>query len=228
MVYRNATMGRSPRQQMVSLQVAERIAMERDHLAQEADSARRELDRLRLMLGREQASNTELRESSAVYEAELEQARMELGQLRAKPSRVVQEGGGADQVQRLAADLANLRRRREEDISLGVRAERVRLLGHLMGLRDSLERAVAASGGDDSAWQQGMAGILDQVDQALATEGAEPFGALGDVFDPNLHSAIGVVEVAEQPGGQVHQVVRQGARLKDGSLVRAADVVVTR
>ncbi len=128
-------------------------------------------------------------------------------------------------IQELAADLANVRRQRDQQIAAGVRHEKARLLGEVASLGDGLRRALAAGPKDGSAWQVGLEALARQAEDILVREGATLIGVVGEAFDPSEHEAIAVVPV-QQPSGLVIEVVERGLRL-DEQLVRPARVVVS-
>lgn len=68
-------------------------------------------------------------------------------------------------------------------------------------------------------WVTGILFIQTQLDAALKDMGVEPFGAVGDAFDANLHDAVG------GEGEKVSEVVSRGWKLGD-RIVRPAKVIV--
>jgi molecular chaperone GrpE len=121
------------------------------------------------------------------------------------------------------ADLANVRRRRDQEIERARAAERGEGLARLADVADDLARAVALHPEVDSPWARGTAALLGRVRHQLRQAGGVPFGQRGDRFDPRIHEAVGV---ASGPPGAVVAVAREGLRLTDGTLVRPARVVV--
>jgi molecular chaperone GrpE (heat shock protein) len=175
---------------------------------------------------------------------EAEQARRELASVRAERDalagaladreaaeaaerrRPAPEPEGADaHVAALRVDLANVRRRRDEEIEQARASERGLGLARLSDVADDLARAVDAHPDLDSPWARGTAALLGRVRHQLRQAGAETFGAPGDRFDPTVHEAVGT---DRGPAGTVVAVHRAGLRLADGSLVRPAAVVVAR
>lgn len=70
-------------------------------------------------------------------------------------------------------------------------------------------------------WLQGILFIRTQLETALRDLGLEPFGAIGDTFDPNLHEAV------KGEGEKIAEVVRRGWKMND-KIVRSASVVVSK
>lgn len=129
---------------------------------------------------------------------------------------------------RISADLDNARKRfakeRDELRKFGVES----LLKDLLPIIDNLERAVehAESKGTDGL-TDGVKMVLRQFNTTLKGKGAEPFDALGEPFDPQVHEAMTEMPTADYEPGHVASVFQRGWRL-NGRLVRPAMVVVAR
>jgi len=160
--------------------------------------------------------------------AERDAAAAALGRAEAQLDELKQEVPDQSRVQRLAADLANVRRREKETIEAGIRNEKSRLLAAMAGVRDSLQRAVAMSPDPASPWHTGLVGTLSQVDAIFKREGARLVGEVGERFDPSVHEAIALAPHPEGVSGVIVEVHRPGVVLEEGGLVRAAQVVVSR
>ena len=159
-------------------------------------------------------------EQVAILRSDLEEVRQEALQTR-------------EQVQRAQADLANFRRRTEEEqIAMRQDANR-RLIINLLPVIDELELAInhiEASTEDSSpadSWVEGVKLIHRKAYGLLEAEGLSRIEAVGVQFDPLQHEAVGVVESDEQPSGYVVEAVRNGYRLRD-RVIQAAQVVVAR
>ncbi len=137
----------------------------------------------------------------------------------------------ADAVQRGQADLANLRRRHDEE-RLAIREQaNSRLLVHLLPIVDELDLAVAhleQGGGDNGAndsWTEGVRLIQRKLTSFLEGEGVARIAALGEPFNPELHEAVGMANDSGADSGCIIEVLRQGYRLHN-RVVQAAQVVV--
>ena len=130
-----------------------------------------------------------------------------------------------DQLQRVAADFANFRRRSDEERAM-VRLDSNRmLLLQVLEVLDDFQRALGAIPEEhrDSGWVAGVAMIEKKFQTLLERAGVTPVDTLGQPFDPALHEA-----VATQPGSSdqvVAEVYRTGYRLGD-RLLRPAMVKV--
>ena len=142
----------------------------------------------------------------------------------------------ADAVQRGQADLANARRRHDEERLTIQRQANSRLLVQLLPIVDELDLAMnhlesnGAGSGDDSAsesWAQGVRLIQRKLAGFLEAQGVARVEALGEPFNPELHEAVGMAQVGDADSGSVVEVVRQGYRLHD-RVVQVAQVVVNR
>jgi molecular chaperone GrpE len=127
---------------------------------------------------------------------------------------------------RLLADFDNLRLRvsRENESSRG-EARRAALLP-ILGVLDTLERALAV-GSTDPDFYEGIAATQRLFLNALREAGAVPVETVGQPFDPKLHEAIATVPSDDVEPGTVAREVRRGWRLEDG-LLRPAQVVVAK
>ena len=140
----------------------------------------------------------------------------------------------ADVVQRGLADLANLRRRHDEE-RLNIREQsNSRLLVHLLPIVDELDLAVNhlnnavaenADGGVADSWSEGVRLIQRKLAAFLESEGVTRIESLGEPFNPELHEAVGIAQVSAADSGYVVEVLRQGYRLHN-RVVQAAQVVV--
>jgi len=128
-------------------------------------------------------------------------------------------------LQRLAADFDNYRKRVLRDQAQLVARAHEGLVRELLPVLDDLERALgAAEVHDEATVVEGVRLVQRALAEQLAREGLEEIVAEG-AFDPHLHEAL-----LSQPGegaepGTVLQVVQKGYRLGD-RVLRPARVVV--
>jgi molecular chaperone GrpE len=140
----------------------------------------------------------------------------------------------ADAVQRGQADLANLRRRHDEErVSIREQANS-RLLVQLLPIVDELDLAVnhLGNGGDEppqevvnQSWTDGVRLIQRKLAAFLESQGVTRIDSLGEPFNPELHEAVGIAQVRTAESGCIVEVLRQGYRLHN-RVVQAAQVVV--
>jgi molecular chaperone GrpE len=126
---------------------------------------------------------------------------------------------------RLAADIANLRRRTAEDLARSHAEGREAALGPLLETADDLRRAADLLPAHlaEEPWVEGIEALARRLDARLAAADLTPVGAEGEPFDPRLHEA--VERLAHGAEGTIIAVRRIGYRSGD-RLVRPALVAV--
>ena len=128
-------------------------------------------------------------------------------------------------LQRLAADFDNYRKRvlREQD-AFAARAS-ARLVERLLPVVDDLERALdAAEHHDEAKVIEGVRLTRDSLLQTLKAEGLEEIPAEG-AFDPHVHEALLSQPAEDVEPGSIVLVVQRGYRLGD-AVIRPARVIV--
>jgi molecular chaperone GrpE len=130
-----------------------------------------------------------------------------------------------DRLARLQAEFDNFRKRNAKE-QLDFRdyalAEALR---SLLPILDSLDRALKTSATSVQEYLSGIELIDKQFHDALAKLGVEPVAAEGEVFDPNLHQAVQMVDTDEVKDNHVIDELQRGYRIKD-RLLRPAMVRV--
>ena len=128
-------------------------------------------------------------------------------------------------LQRLAADFDNYRKRALRDQQAFAARAAERLVTKLLPVLDDLERAI------DAAEQHEEAKVIEGVEMtrsalagALASEGLEEIPAEG-VFDPHVHEALLTEPAGGVDPGFIVQVIQRGYRLGD-VVLRPARVIV--
>lgn len=126
---------------------------------------------------------------------------------------------------RAVADLENARRRftREKEELRKFAIEGI--IKEILPVVDNLERAVSHAPDAEDPLTQGVRMVLRQFTTVVGNQGAKPFDAVGEPFDPTLHEAMTQMPTNEVPPGHVAQVFQRGWMLHD-RLVRPAMVVV--
>lgn len=131
-----------------------------------------------------------------------------------------------DRYQRAVADLANYRRRKDQEaLRVGAQARRT-VLHNFLPVVDDLERALEAAAADDvnTEWLEGFRLIERKLWTVLEGEGVRPMRAIGEPFDPNLHDAV-EMEVGAVNADTVVGEHRQGFFIGD-EVLRPAMVKV--
>ena len=131
-----------------------------------------------------------------------------------------------DRAARLQAEFDNARRRSLREQQEFKEYALADALKSLLPILDSLDRAVQTSAKAEDL-KAGVQLIDKQFHDALAKLGVEPVPARGEVFDPNLHQAVQMVETDEAEDNHVIDELQRGYKLKD-RLLRPAMVRVAR
>ena len=142
--------------------------------------------------------------------------------------------------QRALADYDNLKKDLAKERDIMRRGAKEDVAESIIPILDHFDQALRfkPKGLDANAenWLTGMMHVRNQLESVLLDLGVEPFGQVGDVFDPNLHEAVGSVESSpslqrrESEGGllepeSIAEVSLRGWKLGD-RIVRPATVVI--
>jgi molecular chaperone GrpE len=175
------------------------------------------------------AEHAESAECVPDHEAQLEH---DLEELAAK-------AGKADEylelAQRTRADFENYRKRAAREPAAAQQRGVVKLAQELLPAVDDLDRAVLAAQAAPASEEaedgtgtlvSGIKLVHAGVIAALARVGIEPYSPEGERFDPQHHEAVAQQPVEGAEPGTVVEVYQRGYRLRDGSVLRPARVVV--
>ena len=133
-----------------------------------------------------------------------------------------------DKALRAQADLANLRRRFDEERLSLTRNAANGFVARILPIVDDLRRAVESVPPDAAGWGDGVGLVLQNLEAAIRSAGVTSFEpAPGDAFDPRDQEAIAHQASSEQPEGAVLLCARVGYRTED-RVLRPAQVVVAR
>lgn len=114
-----------------------------------------------------------------------------------------------DKLKRSLADFQNLERKTRSDIENGVSEKMDRFLLSFLTIYDDLVRAREVLKKEDPD-AQGLDFILKNIDSLLAEYGVAPISALGEIFDPNLHEAIAVIQDETLDDNTITKEIRKG------------------
>lgn len=156
--------------------------------------------------------------------------------LRAEVARLKDEADrNWQQFLRTAADLENYRKQAARQRDEAVAATRLGMLNVILGVLDTLERALEHAeggsahagprGGAASAITEGIRLAHRQVLDKLRSMGVKPMETVGTDFDPRLHDAVEVVPATTAPPGTIVGEVERGYTLGD-EVLRPAKVRV--
>ena len=127
---------------------------------------------------------------------------------------------------RRQADFENYKRRQEREQDELRRNAAASAVAGLLPALDNLDRAIRAVSQEISEdHMKGLLLVQGQILEALGKLGLEEIDALGRTFDPSLHEAVAMAQVADVPPMTVTAVLDKGY-LMGGKLLRAARVQV--
>lgn len=130
-----------------------------------------------------------------------------------------------DRLARLQAEFDNFRKRSVRDQQDFRDYALAEALKSLLPILDSLDRALKTTGVSVEDFRSGIELIDKQFHDALSKLGVEPVPAEGEIFDPNLHQAVQMVDTDEVEDHRVIDELQRGYRIKD-RLLRPAMVRV--
>ncbi len=131
-----------------------------------------------------------------------------------------------DLLLRKQAELDNFRKRSAKERGEAGAVAAAELLRVILPVLDNLHRALRTSEGSDNPLRQGIVMIEQQLLEVLKKEGLKPLETNGATFDPHLHEAVEVVDVAGREQGVILEEMRRGY-VFNGKLLRPALVRVS-
>ena len=135
-----------------------------------------------------------------------------------------------DQMMRLRAEIDNNRKRAERDIESAHKYALKNFVEDLLPVIDSMEMGQTAAAADNATLEsicEGTALTLNMLVQVLEKNGLEHIDPTGQVFDPEKHQAISMVDAEDAESNTVVEVMQKGFLLNE-RLVRPAMVVVAK
>ena len=133
-------------------------------------------------------------------------------------------------LQRTRADFENFRKRVDIDRQQAMARGEAKSALKMLPVIDTIERAIVHIPEDiaEHPWVKGVAGLVKQLDKALADMGISRIEATpGTPFDPEVHQAIQKDEEAKGDQEVIAEELQAGYML-DGAPIRHAMVKVTR
>lgn len=149
-------------------------------------------------------------EEVAALEQELESAKAEVTKTQ-------------ELAKRIQADSINASNRARRDIEEGAKSTKKRILSDLLPAIDSLELAIKNCEGDDS----GLKLTLNLLMKTLEQYGVETINPEQEIFDPEMHEAMTVIEQEGTATNTIIEVLQKGYMIQD-RLIRPARVIVTK
>ena len=124
---------------------------------------------------------------------------------------------------RLMADFQNYKKRVEKEKKDLYSYANEKIMTELLAVLDNFERALDHDTGD--GFREGIEMIFKQLTDVLEKEGLAEIPALGEEFDPNVHSAVMTEETEDYESGKVSGVMQKGYTL-NGKVIRPTMVKV--
>ncbi|VAW88164.1 Heat shock protein GrpE [hydrothermal vent metagenome] len=136
----------------------------------------------------------------------------------------------AEQLLRAHAEMENLRRRSERDLSNAHKYALEKVANELLPVKDSLEMAAVLNAGekvDVNKLVEGVELTLKMLTSAMTKNGITEIDPVNEKFNPELHQAMTTQESNEVEANTVVTVFQKGYLL-NGRLIRPAMVVVSK
>ena len=134
-----------------------------------------------------------------------------------------------DQILRAKAEVQNVRRVAEQEV------RKARLYGveslakNFLSVGDNLERAIESLNDDSKPedLEEGLKLILKSYEDALETGGIISIDPKGELFNPEQHEALSVIENEDLEPNSIIEVIQRGFMIQD-RVLRPAKVIVTK
>lgn len=135
-----------------------------------------------------------------------------------------------DEVLRAQAEVANMRRRCEQEVDKARKFALDRFVKDLLPALDPMEKAIQFADKENEATKvmvQGIEATYSLLLKSLKDNGVECHDPMGEPFNPEFHQAIQSLENNEVPANHVMAVIQKGYTL-NGRVVRPAMVIVSK
>ncbi|HEX2228893.1 MAG TPA: nucleotide exchange factor GrpE, partial [Candidatus Binatia bacterium] len=119
---------------------------------------------------------------------------------------------------RALADYDNYRRRVERERSSAAREGKREIILPLLDVLDDFDRALEHMAGAPAPFVEGFQAVRRKVLGLLASHGVTPLSSVGEMFNPELHDAVGTVDSEEVEPNTVAEELQRGYRWGDGVL----------
>lgn len=130
-----------------------------------------------------------------------------------------------EKVVRLSAEVQNMRRRYEDELSKRAMYEGSDLIKSLLPIIDNFERAIAMDNSENDKYLEGYKMIYTNMLTVLKNIGVTEIECLHKPFDPKFMDAVLTESIIEEEQGVVLDVLQKGYMYKD-KLLRPAMVKV--
>ncbi|NIP61321.1 MAG: nucleotide exchange factor GrpE [Nitrosopumilaceae archaeon] len=114
-----------------------------------------------------------------------------------------------DKLRRVLADYQNLQRKTQSDIQNGINKKIDEFFCDFLQIYDDFVRARNAYS-ESNIDTKGVDSIIKNMDSLMKKYNIVPIDAVGEIFDPNYHEAISVVEEADLDDNTITKEIRKG------------------
>ena len=114
-----------------------------------------------------------------------------------------------EKIKHVLADYQNLTKKVESDIERGVNSKLDEFMLEFLKIHDDFVRAKEAFS-KNKIDTVGLDSILKNMDSLLSKYNVTPIDAIGEIFDPNLHEAISIIEDADLDENTITKEIRKG------------------
>lgn len=126
---------------------------------------------------------------------------------------------------RLLAEFDNYRRRTKQERALAQETGKREVLLALLDVKDDVDRALLHIRETSDAVADGLRLIQQRFNNLLEAHGVRAFESEGEVFDPEIHEAMTMIDGDGEQSGTVYSEHRRGYFM-NGKLLRPARVAV--
>lgn len=134
-----------------------------------------------------------------------------------------------ESMQRMKADYVNAKKRDDESKIDMIRYANIHFAEELLPTLDSFEQAMSDKEKWESVskeWREGVEGIYQKVLGVFNKNNITAFGEVGEIFDPNFHHSIKMVETVDKTSdGTIAEVLQKGYKTGE-KVIRPAMVAV--
>jgi molecular chaperone GrpE len=160
-------------------------------------------------------------DSSDAFDTDVDQLSQKLAEYENKL------GEMRDVLLRERAEIENQRKRLQRDLELARKYANERLLSDLLPVFDGLEHGLLADTTDTAALREGMDLTLKALQKVGERNGLKAIDPVGQVFDPEQHQAMTMVDAPGKVPNSVVSVMQKGYVLND-RLLRPALVAIAK
>lgn len=131
-----------------------------------------------------------------------------------------------DKWQRALADYQNLERRTQTEISQRVSEKTNNLLLNFLNIYEDFLRA-ENSLSKEKINTDGIQAVIKNMESLLSENNIKPINAIGEIFDPQIHEAVSIVEDNSLDDGIITQEVSKGY-ISGKAILKPSKVIVSK